>query len=113
MAHNVCSIQCIQATIKKLIMANKTPDNESETIMEFPCDFTIKTMGLSGKNFDLIAFEIVQRHVPSLGEGAVATKTSKTGKYISVSISFQAQSKKQLDAIYQELTDSEHVLMSL
>ena len=94
-------------------MVKEIREDEKETLMEFPCDFTIKTMGLSGKDFDLIAFEIVQRHAPDLSEKSVATKSSKTGKYISVSITLLAQSKKQLDAIYQDLTDSEHVLMSL
>lgn len=93
-------------------MSEKTHPTE-ETLMEFPCEFTIKTMGLSDNNFDLVAFEIVKRHAPELGEDAVKTKNSKTGKYLSVSITLQAQSKKQLDAIYQELTDCEQVLMSL
>lgn len=94
-------------------MSETTPPPEEESLMEFPCEFTIKTMGLSGNDFDLIAFAIVKRHAADIGEGSVKTKTSKNGKYISVSITLRAQSKKQLDAIYQELTDCEQVLMSL
>jgi putative lipoic acid-binding regulatory protein len=88
-------------------------NNEQETIMEFPCEFAIKTMGLSNKEFDLTVVEIVRRHSSDIPEGAVKTKPSKTGKYVSVTITITAQSKKQMDAIYQDLTDCEHVLMSL
>jgi len=87
--------------------------NESETIMEFPCEFAIKAMGLSNTEFDLTVVDIVHRHSPDIPKGAVKTKLSKTGKYLSVTVTITAQSKKQMDAIYQDLTDSEHVLMSL
>lgn len=94
-------------------MSEKNTPPEEDTLLEFPCEFTVKTMGLSGNDFDAVAFAIVKRHAPDIGEGAVKTKTSKTGKYISVSITLQARSKKQLDAIYQDLTDCKQVLMSL
>ena len=35
------------------------------------------------------------------------------GKYLSITIVITAHSKQQLDAIYQELTDSELVIMAL
>jgi putative lipoic acid-binding regulatory protein len=88
-------------------------NNEQETVMAFPCEFAIKAMGFSNKKFDLTVVEIVRRHSPDIPEGAVKTKPSKTGKYVSVTVTITAQSKKQMDAIYQDLTDSEHVLMSL
>lgn len=86
---------------------------ETESLMEYPCEFTIKTMGYANIEFDLIAAEIVRRHAPDMGEGAVKTKLSKTNKYMSVSITITAQSREQMDAIYQDLHDNEHVLMSL
>jgi putative lipoic acid-binding regulatory protein len=38
---------------------------------------------------------------------------SKAGNFVSVTATVEAQSKTQLDAIYQELTDCEQVLMAL
>ena len=38
---------------------------------------------------------------------------SKKGKYQSLTITFTAQSRQQMDDIYQSLSDSEHVVMSL
>ena len=87
---------------------------ESEdTLMEFPCEFSVKAMGLATPGFDALIFGIVSRHVPNLSEGAVTTRSSKGGKYLSVSVTFEATGKPQLDAIYQALTDHDQVLMSL
>jgi uncharacterized protein len=86
---------------------------EQETLFEFPCRFSIKAMGLATDDFDLLVVEIVNRHVPNLGEGAVTTRPSSAGKYISVTVTFEASSKAQLDAIYQALSDHDRVLMSL
>lgn len=87
--------------------------DERESLFEFPCTFSVKAMGLATDDFDMLVVEIVHRHVPQLSEGAVKTRTSSGGKYVSVTITFEASSKAQLDAIYQDLTDHERVLMSL
>lgn len=88
-------------------------NQESDTLFEFPCSFSIKSMGHANIDLDVIVVEIVRRHAPDLGEGCVTTRQSKGGKYVSVTVTLEAQSKQQLDAIYQDLTDCEHVLMSL
>ncbi len=87
--------------------------SEEETLLEFPCDFSIKAMGLATPEFDILVAEIVRRHAPDLGEGAVQTRPSKGGKYLSVTVTINATSKRQLDSIYQDLTDHESILMSL
>jgi len=94
-------------------MSDTPSDEQHNALMDYPCAFTIKTMGLAGTNFEVIALEIVQRHAAELTEESVQTKLSKTNKYISVSISLTAQSKQQMDDIYKALSDSVHVLMSL
>ncbi|MEJ2529313.1 MAG: DUF493 domain-containing protein [Gammaproteobacteria bacterium] len=87
--------------------------SEQDTLFEFPCEFAIKAMGLATPEFDALVVEIVRRHAPDLGEGAVATRPSKNGKFLSVTVTINATSREQLDAIYQALTDHELVLMSL
>lgn len=84
-----------------------------ETFFEFPCRFPIKAMGKTNLEFDLLVLEIVRRHSTEINEGAVTTRPSKDGNYISVTVTIEASSKKQLDAIYQELNDHPHVLMTL
>jgi putative lipoic acid-binding regulatory protein len=87
--------------------------DEYETLLKFPCEYSVKAMGLATPDFDALVFDIVRRQVPGLGEGAVRTRASSGGKYLSVTVTFQATSKPQLDAIYQALTDHDQVLMSL
>lgn len=84
-----------------------------DTHLEFPCNFPVKAMGLAGTDFDLLVVEIVGRHAGPLREGAVSSRPSSNGKYVSVTVVIQAQSKQQLDAIYNELTAHERVLMAL
>ena len=81
--------------------------------MEFPSPFTIKAMGLATDDFDALVAAIVRQHVPDLGEGAVRCKPSAAGKYLSVTVTFQAESREQLDNIYLALTAHERVLMAL
>ena len=88
------------------------PDTE-DTLLEFPCQFSIKAMGLAAPDFDATVVQIVRRHAPDLGEGSVRVRPSSGGKYLSVTVTFEATSKAQLDAIYQDLTDHDRILMSL
>ena len=87
--------------------------SEEETLFEFPCQFPIKAMGKNSPDFDSIVVAIVRKHVDDLTEGAVKTRESKEGKFCSVTVTITADSKKQLDAIYQSLTDCPDVLMAL
>ncbi len=86
---------------------------QPDDIMEFPCSFSIKAMGLANPDFATTVEEIVCRHTPNTDNNSVTTRPSKEGKYLSVTITIEASSREQLDAIYQDLTDHEQVLMSL
>jgi putative lipoic acid-binding regulatory protein len=83
------------------------------TGLQFPCEFPIKAMGLAEPNLDALVVEIVLRHVGSLAEGAVRSRISRQGKYQSVTITINADSQVQLDAIYQELTAHPRITLAL
>ncbi|OQW79264.1 MAG: transcriptional regulator [Proteobacteria bacterium ST_bin11] len=87
--------------------------SETESLLVFPCQFPIKAMGKHSDNFDAIVVEIVRRHVPDIQEGAVTTRPSKGGNYLSVTVMIEAHSREQLDAIYMGLTACPDVLMAL
>jgi hypothetical protein len=91
----------------------KSTDNENESAIPFPCEFPIKAMGLATGNFEITVLEIVRRHAPDLTEGAFKSRSSRNGKYLSVTITIHAESRQQLDAIYMDLTACEQVLMAL
>jgi putative lipoic acid-binding regulatory protein len=94
-------------------MTDKTPEELHNELMDYPCKFTIKAMGYAHIDLSLVVIDIVRRHAPEVGKNAVQSKFSKSKKYISLSVTITAQSKQQMDAIYQYLSDCEHVLMSL
>jgi putative lipoic acid-binding regulatory protein len=87
--------------------------SEEQSPLQFPCEFPIKAMGKADGELDVVVVEIVRRHVPDLTEGAVHTRDSKEGNYISVTVTVNATSREQLDAIYQDLVDCEAVIMAL
>lgn len=82
------------------------------SLMEFPCSFPIKAMGIAIDDFDMLVVEIIRKHYPDVTEGAVKTRPSREGKYLSVTVTINAQSREQLDNIYLELTAHERVLMA-
>jgi len=87
--------------------------SEEDSVFEFPCQFPIKAIGKNEAEFDVTVVEIVRKHAGDIYEGAVKSKLSKGDRFLSVTITIEAQSKQQLDAIYQDLNDCPHVRMVL
>jgi hypothetical protein len=88
--------------------------NENETtLLEFPCRFPIKAMGRQSDEFEAIVSGIVTRHAQLWPDEPIRSVPSKAGNFVSVTATVEAQSQSQLDAIYQELTDCDQVLMAL
>lgn len=86
---------------------------DEESPLKFPCQFPIKAMGKADCELDIIVVEIVRKHAPDLTEAAVYTRDSSAGNYVSVTVRVNATSRKQLDAIYQDLVDCEAVIMAI
>ena len=80
---------------------------------EFPCEYQIKAMGLDDGRFHEVVVEIIRRHCDSVRTDSMSSRSSRTGKYVSVSVVIEASSREQLDAIYDDLTAHEKVLMRL
>ncbi|MDX1656141.1 MAG: DUF493 domain-containing protein [Candidatus Competibacteraceae bacterium] len=86
---------------------------KEETLLEFPCEFPIKAMGRTDSNFPQVVVALVGRHAPDLTEERVRVQASRHGRFQSVTVTVRATSRAQLDAIYQELTDDERVVLAL
>lgn len=84
-----------------------------ETLLEFPCEFPIKIMGRHTAEFHLVARALVEKHTGPIDDTAITSSLSRNGSFVSVTITISAQSKQQLDAIYQDATDHSDVLMAL
>ncbi len=87
-------------------------DNE-QVGYQFPCHYAVKAMGLNTSNFQARVISLVELHTGPIQSSQVNTKPSRSERYLSVTVNIQAHSRAQLDAIYQGLTDDEHVLMRL
>ncbi len=93
-------------------MSEEKNSNE-DTLLEFPCEFNLKAVGLAEESFELLVVEIVSKHIDELPEDAITTRESSNGKYLSVTVTFTAISKFQLDTIYIELSGHDRVMMAL
>ncbi len=84
-----------------------------EPLYNFPMPYSLKAVGLDDDDFQGLVMALVRKHVPDLAESAVSHRASQGGKYLSVTVRFVAESKGQIEAIFQELSGHERVLMVL
>lgn len=86
---------------------------ESESLVEYPCDFPLKIFGAQHPEFAQSVLAVVMNHAPDFVASTMEMRASKTAKYISLTCTIRATSRKQLDAVYQELCDHPLVKMVL
>jgi len=82
-----------------------------ETIIEFPTEFPIKAMGRDTPEFKNTVIELIRVHAEFDQQTNVKIQPSNKGNFISVTVTFTAESQDQLDNIYQSLHDHDLVLM--
>jgi len=78
--------------------------SESGTLLQFPCDFPLKVVGVRSDDFAQQIVAVVQAVVPDFRPETVEMRASQGGKYLSVTVTVTARSQVQLDALYQALT---------
>ena len=83
------------------------------SLLEYPCDFPVKILGHTQAGYAQAILEIVRRHAPDFDGSSIDMKTSKRGKYLSITCVIRATSREQLDDLYRELCDHPMVVMVL
>ena len=78
--------------------------SQSETLLEFPCDFPLKNMGARRDDYAQAVLEVVLRHFPDYDAAGMEMRPSAKGNYLSLTCTVRATSKIQLDDLYRELT---------
>lgn len=91
----------------------KIMTESADTIWNFPCAFPLKVFGRNSDELEALVVEIVRRHAPDLEDSAVSRRTSGGDAYRSITATFTAHSREQLDALYLELSQHEQILMLL
>ncbi|MGP1958972.1 MAG: DUF493 family protein YbeD [Arsenophonus sp. NC-CH8-MAG3] len=82
-----------------------------DELLEFPCLFTYKVMGLAKPELTDQIVELVQQHIP--GDYLPSVKPSSKGNFSSVSITIIATNIEQIEKLYEELAKLELVYMVL
>lgn len=82
-------------------------------LFTFPCVFPLKVMGRREDGFAQVVSEIVQRHAADFSPHTIEMRTSKNGRYLSLTVTINAKSREQLDALYTELSRHPRVMMVL
>ena len=86
---------------------------ETESLIEYPCDFPIKILGRTQAGFAQAVLEIVRVHAPDFDGSTMEMRASRKGKYLSVTCVVRAESREQLDNLYRALCDHPMVVMVL
>jgi putative lipoic acid-binding regulatory protein len=98
-------------------MASDLPDDnevpKSDSLLTFPTVFPMKVMGRREDGFAQTVSEIVQKHAPDFHPSTIEMRTSKNGRYLSLTVTINAKSREQLDALYSELSKHPMVMMVL
>ena len=79
----------------------------------YPSVFPLKVIGRNESSFYELVVELVSHHVPGLPAEAFSRQQSSKGNYMSVSVTFVAQSRVQVSDLYKELTSHPRILMAL
>lgn len=76
----------------------------AESLLEFPCDFPLKIMGLAQDNLAQEVLSVIHQFAPNYDGQHMEMRASSSGKYVSLTCTVHAQSKAQLDDLYRALT---------
>ena len=84
-----------------------------ETAFTFPCEFPLKVMGTRDVGLDAFMKEVLSKHLSDDAILEFNARESSGGKYVSLTAIIVAESKAQLDTLYEQLSAHEHVKMVL
>ena len=70
-------------------------------------------MGRREDGFAQTVADILLKHAPDFHPETIEMRTSKQGRYLSLTVTINAKSREQLDALYSELSKHPMVTMVL
>lgn len=86
------------------VLPKEPVSSGSETLLEFPCAFPLKIMGLAQDNLAQEVLAVIHQFATDYDGKNMEMRASSSGKYVSLTCTVNAQSKAQLDNIYRALT---------
>lgn len=87
----------------------QTPDTigaraRQDSLLEFPCVFPIKVMGLKVAAFTPAMLAIARAHDDRFDPDTLEIRESSAGKYLGLTLKLHVASQAELDAVYRELS---------
>jgi putative lipoic acid-binding regulatory protein len=80
-------------------------------VYDFPTAIPLKVIGRNEDDFEAFVLQVFSKHVPPEGIHTVTQLESRQNAYLSLTVTFTAQSREHLDAIYAELNGHERILV--
>ncbi|TAL65151.1 MAG: DUF493 domain-containing protein [Legionella sp.] len=83
------------------------------TLIEFPCDFPIKIIGVNSPLFIEQIKAIATKHFPTITDKSISQQPSKNSNFISLRVTVHAKNQAMLDDFYREVSKHPEVKMVL
>lgn len=83
------------------------------TLIEFPCLFPVKIIGINSNQFTEEVKRITKKHFSDFSDKDLIQNASQKGNYIALTVTIYALNKDALDRFYQEVTKLSDVKMVL
>ena len=88
-------------------------DDGSDSLIEYPSEFPLKVVGYAEDDFEDAIRGLIEPFSGTLPAAAITRNESRNARFVSLTITIVAQSREQLDSIYEALSESPRVLFSL
>lgn len=86
---------------------------EKTSLIDYPCDFSIKIIGTKSATFEEEIRQIIYKHFANGKEIKISTNNSKQNNYLAITATVHVKSQEDLDALYMELTKHPETKMVL
>ncbi|NBD95053.1 MAG: DUF493 family protein [Gammaproteobacteria bacterium] len=87
--------------------------DETNTPVDFPCRWPVKAMVEAGEASLHDVLAVIARHAELPDERDVRIRPSRHGRFESITVEIEAQSRRHLEIIYTEIRALEAVKMTL
>ncbi len=94
-------------------MEKPVPKESALDFIEYPSRFPLKVFGDHSDDFEELVVGLIKGRSPQSEHIEVSRRSSKGGKYLSLTITLTVYSRQQVEDIYRDLHECEQVLMSL
>lgn len=86
---------------------------EQETLLEFPCRFPLKIMGPATAAFEQQMRALVLAELGERQDTVWAVRPSAKGNFVGLTVTFTAEHRAELDALYRAISAHPEVKMCL